>query len=272
MKLSHLVLSTLLIQSCLTGMMMFQESVFAQNRSQAVSTGSANRASRSVILTTETVRWNYAKKSAEVSDRETIVHYPVVTGLKNTVVLKRVQTAIGLKNIVGQSLKELQEDERPWLTNFGYTVNYNQDNILDLTYTISGIGAYPTNDLRRLSIDLRTGRILQVKDLFRLDTSGALTETIEAMMQQEIQSKIVELQKVAPDLKPDIFAKHHFRSKDLHDFTISKEGVTFNYAFGFPHAIKAAEPTGSYFLSYDKLSPYIRLDGAIGFILGRSKK
>jgi archaellin len=272
MKLSHLVLSILLIQSYLTGTIVFQERVFAQNKSQAVLKAAESRASGSITLTTETIRWNYAKKSEEFPARETIVRYPVVTGLKNTVVLRRVQTAIGLKNIVGQSLKELQEDERPWLTDFGYTVNYNQDNILDLSYTISGIGAYPTNDIRRVSIDLRTGRILQVKDLFRLDTSGALTETIEAMMQQEIQSKIVELQKVAPDLKPDIFAKYHFGSKDLHDFTISKEGVTFNYAFGFPHAIKAAEPTGYYFLSYDKLSPYIRLDGAIGFILGRSKK
>lgn len=272
MKLSHLVLSTLLIQSSLTGMMMFQERVFAQNKSQTVLTESANRASRSVILTTEIIRWNSAKKGEEVPVRETIVRYPVVTGLKNAVVLRRVQTAVGVENIVGQSLTELQKDERPWLTDFGYTVNYNQDNILDLTYIISGIGAYPTTDLRRVSIDLRTGKMLQAKDIFRLETNSLLTATIETMMQQEIQTKIVELQKVAPDLKPDIFAKYHFGSKDLHDFTISKEGITFHYVFGFPQAIKAAEPTGSYFLSYDKLSPHIRIDGSMGFILGRSKK
>jgi hypothetical protein len=272
MKLSHLVLPILLIQSCLTGMMMFQERVFAKNRFQVALTAPEIRASKSVILTTETIRWNYAKKGEEVPDKEAIVRYPVVTGLKNTVVLKRVQTAISLKNIVGQSLKELQEDERPWLTDVGYTVNYNQDNILDLTYTISGLGAYPTTDLRRVSIDLRTGRILQAKDLFRLDMSSELTEMIEAMMQKEIQAKTVELQKGNPNFQPDIFAKHHFRSKDLHDFTIGEAGITFHYSFGFPHAMKAAEPTESYFLSYDKLSPYIRLDGAIGFILGRSKK
>ncbi len=270
MKLSHLILSILLIQIP-TGIMI-QERVFAQDRSPDPLITSKNRKSGSVIITTKTVRWDYGGKNKEFAAKETVVRYPVVAGLKNNVVLKRVQRAIDLKTIIGQSLTELQQDERPWLTDFGYNVNYNQNNILDLTYTISGVGAYPTKDLRRLSIDLKTGRILQSKNIFRPDKTKELTETIEAMMQKEIQTKIIELQKEAPDFKPDIFAKHRFRSKDLHDFTIGKEGITFHYIFGFPHAIKAAEPTGAYFISYDKLSSYIRLDGAMGFILARSKK
>lgn len=272
MKLPHFILSVLLFQSFVVGIPT-DRSLAALNSPRSNRIALTSQASTRVTLTTKTVRWYSGKKSAGFPEyRETIVRYPIVTGLQDPTVLKKVETAIGLKAIVGQSLTELQQDRRPWLTDLGYKINYNQNSILNLTYTISGMGAYPSTSEKRVSIDLISGNILRSKDLFKTDSNVALAQSIDKMMQQEIQAKIIEVRKDIPDLKPDIFTKHRFKPKDLNDFTIGKKGVTFHYHFDFIHAIKAAEPSGAYFMSYETLNRYIRPDGAISFALKRSSK
>ncbi len=270
MKLSRLALSVLLIQIFTIGIMIDRS--LAKPFLQRIATTITSQSSTSVTLKSKTVRWHSGKKSAGFPEyRETIIRYPIVTGLQDPIVLKKIETALSLKSILGQSLTELQQETSPWLTELGYTINYNQNSILDLTYTISGMGAYPSTSEKRVSIDLISGNILQVKNLFKTDRNVALAKSIDKMMQQEIQAKIVEVRKDIPDLQVDIFSKHHFKPKDLNDFTIGKKGVTFHYNFDFIHAMKAAEPSGAYFISYDKLSRYICPDGALGFALGRSR-
>jgi hypothetical protein len=261
MKLSHLVLSVLLISSFVTELPIGSKAA------------AIDRSANSVTLKSQTVRWNSGKKNdGSPNSRAVTVRYPIVTGLQDAAILKKVQTAISVKAIVGQSLTELKQDSSPWLTDVDYIINYNQNNILDLTYQISGMGAYPSTSQKRVSIDLKTGNLLRSKDLFKTDTNVALVQTIEEMMQREIRMKIAEVRKQDPTIAKDIFTKHHFQQKDLNDFTIGKKGITFHYNFDFVHAIKAAEPSGAYFISYDKLSRYIRPDGAVGFALGSSRK
>jgi hypothetical protein len=279
MKLSRIVLAFLLIQSFVAGISTDKQIArAASNRivtksiTKSLPPKQLGKSSPSVTIEAKTVRWQSGKKGNGFPQyRETIVRYPVVSGLVDPEVLKKVRSAISLKTIVGQSLTELRQDDSNWLTEIDYVVNYNRHNIFDLTYIISGMGAYPSTSKKRVSIDLNTGKLLQAKDLFKADSNEAIAQTIEQMMQQEIRSKIVELRKQAPDLKPDLFAKYHFRAKDLNNFTIGKQGVTFHYNFDFIHAIKVAEPNGSYFITYEKLNRYIRPDGAIGFAFGRSK-
>jgi hypothetical protein len=271
MKLSRLALSVLLLPTFAAGIPTTKS--LAYPLLDRIATTTTSQSSTSVTLKSKTVRWHSGKKSEGFpAYRETIVRYPVVTGLQDPIVLKKVQTALSVKSILGQSLTELQQERSPWLTDLAYTINYNQNSILDLTYTISGMGAYPSTSEKRVSIDLISGNILQAKNLFKTDSNVALAQSIDKMMQREIQAKIIEVRKDIPDLDVAMFSKHHFKPKDLNDFTIGKKGVTFHYNFDFIHAIKAAEPSGSYFLSYEKLSGYIRPDGAIGFALGRSKK
>jgi hypothetical protein len=278
MKLSRLVLAFLLIQSFVAGILTDRQ--IAGAAATRIVTKSVtkslppqlSKSALSITIEPKTVRWQSGKKGNGFPQyRETIVRYPVVSGLADPDVLKKVRSAISLKTIVGQSLTELRQDDSNWLTELDYIVNYNGHNIFDLTYIISGMGAYPTTSKKRVSIDLNTGKLLQAKDLFKADSNEAIAQTIEQMMQQEIRAKIVELRKQAPDLKPDMFAKYHFRAKDLNDFTIGKRGVTFHYNFDFIHAIKVAEPNGAYFITYEKLNRYIRPDGAIGFALDRGK-
>jgi hypothetical protein len=268
MKCFSLALSICLMP-CLIGLAPFLTITAVAETSPPTRSNTAG----SVVLKTKTAILQYGKKGAAFPEgKQAIVRYPVASGLTDSILLQKVQGAIGLKQVLGQSLAEMQKDylENNWLSEVSYAINYNQNNILDLTYTISGSAAYPSSFEKRVSVSLKTGKILRAKDLFKPEAFGAITQTVEPMMQQEILQKIAEFRKEDADINQTLFAKHHFQAKNVEDFTIGKTGVTFLYNFDFPHVIKAAEPSGAYFIPYSKLTHYIRPDGALGFHLAHS--
>ncbi|MCI0524896.1 MAG: hypothetical protein L0Y75_06490 [Acidobacteria bacterium] len=55
--------------------------------------------------------------------------------------------------------------------------------------------------------------------------------------------------------------------ENLDDFSVNITGVTFLYDFGFPHVVKALEPSGRYFFSYEGLKQYIKRDGLLGVFI-----
>lgn len=275
MKLSPVFLSVICLQCCCVSAIMLAslphstvlaKSGLSQPKIKAPS-GSVNHQSKTAVL-------RVGKKGRAFPDyKEAVIHYPVASGLTNLAILKRVQAAISLKQVLGQSLEEMRQEyiENQWLTQVEYVINYNRNNILDLTYAVSGVGAYPSGFEKWVSVDLKTGKRLRAKDLFKANELGAIAQSIDQQMQQNIQQKIAEVRQQEPDLSVDVFANHRFEPKHLEDFTIGKTGVTFHYSFGFPHVIKAAEPSGDYLIPYSKLTRYIRPDGVLGFHLNSTK-
>jgi hypothetical protein len=275
MKLSPLFMSVICLQCCcfaaivLTPMSpstAFAEGVLSQPKIKVLF-GSVNLQSKTAVL-------RFGKQGAAFPDyKEAVIRYPVASGLTNAAILKQVQTAISLKQVLGQSLEEMRQDyiENHWLTEVEYAINYNRNNILDLTYTVSGVGAYPSGFEKWVSVDLKTGKRLRVKDLFKADGLGAIAQSIDQKMQQNIRQKIAKVRKQEPDLGLDVFANHRFQPKNLENFTIGKTGITFHYSFDFSHVIKAAEPSGDYLIPYSQLTRYIRPDGVLGFHLNSTK-
>ena len=64
------------------------------------------------------------------------IKYPVVSGLGDARVLGRVQSVLQIRNAFGTSVVEYKRDN--WLQEFCYEVNYNQNYILDITFTQDG--------------------------------------------------------------------------------------------------------------------------------------
>jgi hypothetical protein len=266
-KLPTLILSALLAQGILPSIpltMLHRPKVLEADLSHPLLTPT----SRSITLETKTVTLPYGKKGeAYPYYKEAIIRYPIIRGLKDPAIQLSVQTAISLKRVIGKSIAEINREYEGWLSEIEYTINYNQHNILDLTYLISGMGAYPSAFEKRVTVSLQTGKILKAKDLFKVNALSAITQVVNQMMQQEIQKKVVEFRQSDPDLSPTHFAGHRFQQKNLDDFSLGNEGVTFHYDFEFPHVIKAAEPSGNYLLPYSKLIHYVRADGALSFLL-----
>lgn len=218
-----------------------------------------------VLIETKTVTFTRGKKGQEYPNyKEAIVKYPQVTGLSDQAVLRNVQAATSLKSVFGQSLAELRAEflESWWLSEIGYTVNYNQRALLDLTFTISGVGAYPsTYDKHRL-VNLKTGKVVKATDVFKWESFGTIAVMVDKAMQTEMKQAIANGDKEGADLR-DQLSHQRFQIKHLDSFTVSDKGITFLYDFGFPHVILALEPSGRYFFSYDQLRAYIKPDGAL---------
>lgn len=274
MKLSPLFLSVICLQCSFVAITLtpfspstsLAEGISSQPKIKAPP-GSVNLQSKTAVL-------DFGKQGAAFPDyKEAVIRYPVASGLTNAALLTQVQSAISLKQVLGQSLEEMRREyvENQWLTEVDYAVNYNRNNVLDLTYTVSGVGAYPSGFEKWVSVDLKTGRRLRAKDLFKADGLGAIAQSIDQQMQQNIRQKIAEVRQQEPDFGTDAFANHRFQPKNLENFTIGKTGVTFHYSFEFPHVIKAAEPSGDYLMPYSQLTRYIRPDGALGFHLSSTK-
>ena len=211
------------------------------------------------------------RNDAEFPKRKTaVVVYPVITGLKADV-LRNVRSHFAFKNIFDYSLAEYRADQ--WLSEFSYVVNHNGNSLLDITFTQSGMAAYPDEQSKHFLIDLRNGKLITAKDAFQEDKLSSLAALVNRKLQDEIERLRKENadsterdsdQKAAVN---DAYEILKFEPKDLENFSVSKTGVTFLYDSGFPHVIKALEPQGRYYFRYAELKPFIKGQGPLGQFL-----
>ena len=197
--------------------------------------------------------------------RKAVVAYPVVSGLRDQVVLRRVRAILQFKNIFDYTLKDYRDD--PWLEEFGYDVNYNADHILDLTFWQTGSAAYPDTQHHHFTIDLRRGAVVKASDVFLTDKLEQLAGLVNDKLQKELKDSTPEILKggdiTANDLR-DLHEALKFEVKNLDDFEVSKDGLVFLYDAGFPHVIQAIEPDGRYRFTYRELKPFLKPDGLLG--------
>jgi hypothetical protein len=195
------------------------------------------------------------------------VTYPIVSGLKNLQVLRRVQSLLQVKNVFDSSIDEYRQDR--WLEEFGYKVNYNRNHILDVTFTQSGSGAYPDTHTKHFAINLKDGNVIKPSDVFLSDKSQTLAALVNNKLQGELKKILEELSASKSDPEDSRIAKEaqeplKFTIENLDEFSIGAKGITFLYDAGYPHVIQALEPNGEYFFSYSELKPFIKRDGLLG--------
>lgn len=192
------------------------------------------------------------------------ITYPVISGLKDARVLRRVQSILQLKNVFNSSIAEYREDT--WLEEFSYEVNYNKNSILDITFSQTGSGAYPDDQSRHFAINLKNGKVFKASDVFVADKLGALAVLVDTQLQDELKEIAQENARDMPEYKEIVQSQGElkFAVENLDDFSVSAKGITFLYDAGYPHVIRVFEPAGQYFLSYEELKPYIKLDGQLG--------
>ena len=195
------------------------------------------------------------------------VTYPVVSGLSDPKVLRRVQSILQVKNAFDSSLAEYRQDS--WLDEFTFKVNYNKNYILDITFTQSGSGAYPDTHTKHIAINLKNGSVIKASDVF----VNERRESLAAMVNRKLQSELNQILKENGGSKTDAEDARiiteaqgvlEFKSENLDDFSVGAKGLTFLYDAGYPHAIQALEPNGHYFFSYSELRRYIKRDGLLG--------
>ena len=195
------------------------------------------------------------------------VTYPVISGLSDPKVLRRVRSILQVKNLFDSSLAEYREDS--WLDQFTFKVNHNRNYVLDLTLTQSGSGAYPDTHTKHIAINLKNGSIIKASDVFVNERRESLAALVNRKLQSELKQILKENSGSKSDAEDTRIIKEskevlEFKSENLDDFSVGAKGLTFLYDAGYPHAIQALEPNGRYFFSYSELRPYIKRDGLLG--------
>jgi len=222
-----------------------------------------------VVVTARTiviVRRGKIVKDFPEKKRATI-KYPVVSGLADALVLRRVQSILQIKNVFDTSVAEYRQDN--WLAEFGYEVNYNKNYILDITFSQDGSGAYPDTQTRHFAINLKNGGVIKASDAFIGEKLPELANLVRTKFQAELKQILTDLAESKSDAEDIRVAKEaqealEFKLSDIDDFSVGDKGVTFLYDAGYPHVIRAFEPEGRYFFSYAELKPFIRRDGPLG--------
>ena len=198
--------------------------------------------------------------------KRAVVNLPVVGGISDPSVLRKVRAALDLKNVFDTSLAEYRQDA--WLEELDFKVNYNKNYILDITFWAEGSGAYPDTHIEHLAISLKNGDVLKARAVFKADSLGTLArmanESLRAAVAEQIKAveedrDLTEKASLKDELTGLTFGVEH-----LDNFKVGDAGVTFLYDAGFPHVIQALEPDGEYFFTYAQLAPYIRRDGPLG--------
>lgn len=195
------------------------------------------------------------------------VTYPVISGLKDPALLRRVQALVQVKNAFDTSLHEYRQDA--WLADFTFKVNYNKNHILDITFTQDGSGAYPDTHTKHIAINLKTGAVIKATDVFEQAKLESLSALVNNKLQNELKQIVKENSEPGSDEEDVRIIKEsqevlQFKPEHLNDFSVGTKGLTFLYDAGYPHAIQAFEPAGRYFFSYSELKTYIKRDGLLG--------
>lgn len=200
--------------------------------------------------------------------KKAIVKYPIVRGLSDAVVLRRIQNTLTMKNVFDHTLDEFRRE--PGLLSFDYDVNYNKNYLLDITFTEEAEGAYLEMGRKHFLINLTSGRVVRAADAFNPDSLNALAGLVDRKLKAEVTEQLhVNEDDKSSDVESkswvrDELKKLRFGAKNLNQFSVSDKGVTFLFEATFPHAIRALEPNGEYFVSYAELRPYIKTNGPLG--------
>ena len=204
---------------------------------------------------------------------DTIIRYPILSGLSNASLLKRLQVAVMPQGTYADHKGSPEKMKRDtWLTDVEYRVNCNRNSILDVTYQLSGMAVYPDSSEEHITLNLKTGRYLKANDLFIASELPQLVALINRSLQvyKQQASKnpaLKDSEKETQEWVREAMSTAKFHAKDLKEFTVSTKGVTFYYNFGFPHVIEALEPKGQYFFSYASLKPFVRRNGLLNAFL-----
>lgn len=212
----------------------------------------------------------------EESGDEAVIHAPVFHGIADPAVLKRLQETIdaGVRDVTSHSPEEWKASGEDWLSEIDYEVTYNRHDLLSLAYVVAGMGAYPDEMHAYVVADLKTGRRLTAKDLFK--SHQELAAKVDRMRAAAIETAIQEFrpylegnQMTEEDLLSTMepAREKRFGVENLDTFRLDDKGVTFVFDFEFPHVSQALEPSGEYFLSYEELRPYINPEGPLAHVL-----
>jgi hypothetical protein len=145
-----------------------------------------------------------------------------------------------------------------WLLFLDYSIHHDSNGILDMSFRMSGLGAYPSTQTAHVTIDLETGSRLRATDVF---SSAALPELTRAM-----SAKVLAAWRHASKEHAEVYRGREaprFASEHLDAFIVRPDGITFFFDYGLPHALELAMPASEFPWSKRDIARFIDPTGPL---------
>lgn len=217
-----------------------------------------------VEITTNKI--TYQRTGADVPEHKKSfeINYPKVSGISDPAVKKNLVATLDYWKNFEMSLEE-ELGEFYGVDSADYDVGYNKNSVLSIKLYMEVSGAYPTTMVKNLVVDLKTGKRVFYPDVFT-NIKELIVKIDKAKKANETKA-IAEVKKDnAEDARTlrDMLKTNNNSVNKLEEFSVSDDGVTFHYDYGFPHVIRALEPDSDYFFKWSELKPFIKPDGLLG--------
>lgn len=215
-----------------------------------------------VLITPRRVVYTRAKPLSEEKAR-LIIDYPKVRS-NSPSLSRRIERAIGFARVMNLNVQSEMDGDQ-WLESAGFFVDYNKNGILSVTLWMSGSRHFSSTIERRVVIDLKTGKPTVASSVF--DNLDGVRDLVYRRQQAEIEQAQIDIPKIEGYSDFDggrWFAGSTISLPDLQEFSVSDDGVTFRYDYGFPRIMLPAQPEGVFLIPWRELKPFIRRGGLLG--------
>jgi hypothetical protein len=192
--------------------------------------------------------------------------FPIIKG--KGVAANKINEALAAKNLMDETIEEMKatfKDCNCGTVGVSYHVNYNANNILDMSVFIETLGAYTSGYVKRFTFNTISGEKLSISQLVKSSSLPHLASKCNALLQERVKKSIGEAEEgESADWLKELMQDTKFEVKHLENFSISPEGITFYYPFGFPHAAIALEPDDAFLFKFSQLKNDIEPASILG--------
>lgn len=201
-----------------------------------------------------------------------IISWPQIKNISDKNILDNINKVLNFKDIIGFD-DDFSTSDLHGLTGVDYVINYDKNDILNITFFSAYMGAYPSESVENYSINLTTGESIKFSDVFYQNKINDLSNVLNAKLQDNIKQRETSSSNqsdgcfgvnINEDIKEFDPNNGKFAQEDMVGFKITATGMEFTHNFGFPHVVQACQPNGKIILSYDQLKDYIDPNGLLG--------
>ena len=216
-----------------------------------------------VTITKQTLSYRRPNPNSPEKAR-IVVSYPRIRST-NRALSRRIKRNISFERIFNLDLKSEINGRDQWLESAWFEVDYNKKRILSVTLSMSGSGHFSSTISRSVVVDLKTGRAVKAGDVF--DNMDGLAKLVFKYQQAEIKQAMIDIPKMEGYADFDSgrwFGDMTINILNLQEFSVSDDGVTFKFDYGFPRIMLPAQPPGVFLIKWQELKPFISRRGLLG--------
>jgi hypothetical protein len=188
---------------------------------------------------------------------------PVVDKMINDEIKTQI---LDIKDSKSSAGKLLVERINEGLINLSYQVSFKRNNILSMSITEEGCGAYCSSYDNYFNFDLKTGKPIGITSIInesKIDSLRALVQKDKRKALNEYKKDEISVDSVHIDSADyrwivEYVDENCFNSIQIENFSLSDSAIEFIDPCVFPHVIRSQEPAYRLVYSYKFLSEFLK--------------